>query len=462
MASAVGAVTKAALKGMVSGLLKFARIAGRTADEALAGVDTVTDVTRVLDNQRPLKALNISDDIIQTSPVLKHIDETPGVFKIIYENAEKLGKLSDRANAFLLKNVDLLGSLLKSNATALSNKFFDVLDKMPKFKKLAKENPENIDDLAKVVDRNPNTPVDSLAGDLDNAPGIVNGAGRLSPNADDALKFGDDFKSAIRRLEPYSQLDTAFIDRIEKSVKNLPPLESAKVKGIIKKLQDGKPLSSDGVDAKTLEDFIEKVDPGWGQRFKNLPKGAWDAVAQRTWKELIIWGAILGMGIYFVIKMIRKSEYNGTITEIKIDTKKWGEGVFVNHTPGMDINRKDEIVVSEAKVAGVDGTHTARQVIGPSQYVLSMKPPSPWPGDCTSSPCGKLYIRPNFFATLGETVGDTAAGVATAATEVAKGLFDGLLEGLGLGGMGWIKWVCLALIILSSAMLTIGIAMKFM
>jgi len=447
------------------GLAKIAGIAGKTVDDAAAAADKVTDVARIVNTDRPLKALGVADDVVQGSAFLKHVDETPGVFKIIYENAEKLGKLSDRANAFLLKNVDLLGSILKSNATALSNKFFDVLDKMPKFKKLAKENPENIDDLAKTVDRNPNTPVDSLARDLDNAPGIVNGAGRLSPNADDALKFGDDFKSAIRRLEPYNQLDTAFIDRIEISVKKLPPLESAKIKGIIKKLQDGK-VGADGkilgeVDEKALVDFIEKVDPGWGQRLRNLPKGAWDAVAQKTWKELIIWGAILGMGMYFIIKMVSKAQYNGTITEIKYDAKTWGEGVFVNHTPGIDINRKDEIVVSESKVAGVDGTHTARQVIGPSQYVLSTKPPSPWPGDCTSSPCGKLFVRPNFFATLGETVGDAAAGVATAAGEVAKGLFDGLLEGLGLGGMGWIKWVCLALIILSSAMLTIGIAMKF-
>ena len=458
MASALGAVTKGALKGMVSGLLRFARIAGRAADEALAGVDTVTDVGKILDNQRPLKALNISDDIIQTSPVLKHIDETPGVFKIIYENAEKLGKLSDRANAFLLKNVDLLGSILKSNATALSNKFFDVLDKMPKFKKLAKENPENIGDLAKVVDRNPNTPVDSLAGDLDNAPGIAaDGTGGLAAKADDVGKFGE----GLRKYPGFAGLGDDVFKNAENSLKKMPPSEVGKIKAIIKKLEDGKVL--DDVDAKAIEKFLDDANgPNWFKKqFTDLASP--DAAARnRAWGQLALWGAILGMGMYFVIKLIKKATYNGTITEIKYDAKTWGEGVFVNHTPGVDINRKDEIIVSESKVAGVDGTHTAQKIIGPSQYVLSTKPPSPWPGDCTSSPCGKLFVRPNFFSTLGETVGDAAAGVATAAGEVAKGLFDGLREGLGLGGMGWIKWVCLALIILSSAMLTIGIAMKFM
>ena len=440
---------------IVKGLTKIAGIAGKAADDAAAAADNVADVARVVDNTRPLKALGVTDDVIQGSAFLKHVDETPGVFKIVYDNAEKLAKFSDRANDFLLKNVDLLGSLLKSNATALSNKFFDVLDKMPKFKKLAKENPENIDDLAKVVDRNPNTPVDSLAGDLDNAPGIAaDGTGGLAARADNVGKFGE----VLRKYPKFAELGDDYFKNAENAFKKMPPSEVGKIKAIIKKLEDGKG-GLDDVDAKAIEKFLDDANgPGW---FKSLVSSN-AAARNKAWAQLALWGAVLGMGMYFVIKLIKKATYNGTITEIKYDAKTWGEGVFVNHTPGMDINRKDEIVVSESKVAGVDGTHTARQVIGPSQYVLSMKPPSPWPGDCTSSPCGKLYIRPNFFATLGETVGDTAAGVATAATEVAKGLFDGLLEGLGLGGMGWIKWVCLALIICSSAMLTIGIAMKFM
>jgi len=438
------------------GLAKIAGITGKAADDAAAAADNITDVARIVDNPRPLKALGATDDVIQGSAFLKHVDETPGVFKIVYDNAEKLGKFSDRANAFLLKNVDLLGSLLKAEAKVLSDKFFDVLDKMPKFKKLAKENPENIDDLAKVVDRNPNTPVDSLAGDLDETIGIAaDGTGGLAARADTIGKFGE----GLRKYPPFAELGDDVIKNAENALKKMPPSEVGKIKGIIKKLEDGKTLDVDGVDAKAIEKFLDDANgPGW---FKSLVSSN-AAARNKAWAQLALWGAVLGMGMYFVIKLIKKATYNGTITEIKYDAKTWGEGVFVNHTPGMDINRKDEIVVSEAKVAGVDGTHTAQKVIGPSQYVLSTKPPSPWPGDCTSSPCGKLYVRPNFFATLGETVGDAAAGVATAAGEVAKGLFDGLLEGLGLGGMGWIKWVCLALIICSSAMLTIGIAMKFM
>lgn len=440
---------------IVKGLTKIAGIAGKAADDAAAAADNVADVARVVDNPRPLKALNISDDIIQTSPVLKHIDETPGVFKIVYDNVEKLAKLSDRANAFLLKNVDLIGSILKSNATALSNKFFDVLDKMPKFKKLAKENPENIGDLSKVVDRNPNTPVDSMARDLDETTGIAaDGTGGLAAKADNVGKFGE----GLRKYPPFAELGDDYFKNAENAFKKMPPSEVGKIKAIIKKLEDGKG-GLDAADAKAIEKFLDDANgPGW---FKSLVSSN-AAARNKAWAQLALWGAVLGMGMYFVIKLIKKATYNGTITEIKVDAKTWGEGVFVNHTPGVDINRKDEIVVSESKVAGVDGTHTAQKIIGPSQYVLSTKPPSPWPGDCTSSPCGKLFVRPNFFATLGETVGDAAAGVATAAGEVAKGLFDGLLEGLGLGGMGWIKWVCLALIILSSAMLTIGIAMKFM
>jgi len=440
---------------IVKGLTKIAGITGKAADDAAAAADNITDVARVVDNPRPLKALGVTDDILQKSPFLKYIDETPGVFKVIYNNAGKLDSLPPRAQKFLSDNVDIIGPMMASNAK-YTDQLFEVLEKAPQFKKLAKENFDNITDLSKTIENAKTANIDDLAKAADETTGIAaDGTGGLAARADNIGKFGE----ALRKYPKFAELGDDYFKNAENAFKKMPPSEVGKIKGIIKKLEDGKTLDVDGVDAKAIEKFLDDANgPGW---FKSLVSSN-AAARNKAWAQLALWGAVLGMGMYFVIKLIKKATYNGTITEIKYDAKTWGEGVFINHTPGMDINRKDEIVVSEAKVAGVDGTHTARQVIGPSQYVLSAKPPSPWPGDCTSSPCGKLYIRPNFFATLGETVGDAAAGVATAATEVAKGLFDGLLDGLGLGGMGWIKWVCLALIICSSAMLTIGIAMKFM
>ena len=440
---------------IVKGLTKIAGIAGKAADDAAAAADNIADVARVVDAKNPLKALGVTDDVIQGSAFLKHIDETPGVFKVIYNNAGKLESLPPRAQKFLSDNVDLIGPVLSSNSK-FTDDFFEVLDDAPNFKKLAKENPANLDDLLKMVNNARTKNLADLAKAADETTGIAaDGTGGLAARADNVGKFGE----VLRKYPPFAELGDDYFKNAENAFKKMPPSEVGKIKAIIKKLEDGKGLDADGVDAKAIEKFLDDANgPGW---FKSLVSSN-AAARNKAWAQLALWGAVLGMGMYFVIKLIKKATYNGTITEIKIDAKKWGEGVFVSHTPGVDINRKDEIVVSEAKVAGVDGTHTARQVIGPSQYVLSTKPPSPWPGDCTSSPCGKLYIRPNFFSTLGETVGDAVAGVATAATEVAKGLFDGLLDGLGLGGMGWIKWVCLALIICSSAMLTIGIAMKFM
>ena len=444
---------------IVKGLTKIAGITGKAADDAAAAADNVADVARIVDNLRPLKALGVTDDILQKSPFLKYIDETPGVFKVIYNNAGKLDSLPPRAQKFLSDNVDIIGPMMASNAK-YTDQLFEVLEKAPQFKKLAKENFDNITDLSKTIENAKTANIDDLAKAADETTGIAaDGTGGLAARADTIGKFGE----GLRKYPPFAELGDDYFKNAENAFKKMPPSEVGKIKAIIKKLKDGKP-GPDGkvlgdVDAKAIEKFLDDANgPGW---FKSLVSSN-AAARNKAWAQLALWGAVLGMGMYFVIKMIKKATYNGTITEIKYDAKTWGEGVFVNHTPGMDINRKDEIVVSEAKVAGVDGTHTAQKVIGPSQYVLSAKPPSPWPGDCTSSPCGKLYIRPNFFATLGETVGDAAAGVATAAGEVAKGLFDGLLDGLGLGGMGWIKWVCLALVICSSAMLTIGIAMKFM
>lgn len=445
---------------IVKGLAKIAGLVGDKIENVVKKADEmVPDLTKILDKPRPLRALGVSDEILQNSPFLKYIDDNPGVFKAIYNNAGKLDSLPPRAQKFLSDNLDLIGPMLASNAK-FSDEFFDVLEKAPLFKKLSKENSENLTDLSFVIDlvkaknngKFPN--IQNLVDVVEETPGIAaDGTGRLAAKADNVGKFGE----GLRKYPPFAELGDDVIKNAENAFKKMPPSEVGKIKSIIKKLEDGKVL--DDVDAKAIEKFLDDANgPGW---FKSLVSSN-AAARNKAWAQLALWGSILGMGMYFVIKLIKKATYNGTITEIKVDAKTWGEGVFVSHTPGVDINRKDEIVVSESKVAGVDGTHTARQVIGPSQYVLSAKPPSPWPGDCTSSPCGKLYVRPNFFATLGETVGDVAAGVATAGAAVAKGLFDGLLEGLGLGGMGWIKWVCLALIICSSAMLTIGIAMKFM
>jgi hypothetical protein len=412
---------------------------------------------------KPLTTIGIPADIIAKSKFLKYIDDTPGMFKQIVDNGANFSKLTNqRAADFLSKYADTIVSLLKAKTPSFSNKFFDAAEQAPEFIQKMAKNSENVDDLALVVARNKDAPIEKISGALKNAPGIdpATGAGRLTASAGDALRLSDDaFKAGVLRV--YPDLDPQYVDKIAAAVKKLPPLEAQKIKNVVRNVENGKALSD--VDAKILDDFIATVEPGgMGALIKKWATSATDAVKQATWKQIIGWGIALGLGGYFIHLMVSKSNYRGTITEIKYDVKTWEkDGVFLKHEPGMDINGKDEINVSESKVATIGGLYPPKRVIGPTQYVIRVDV-STWPGDCTTSPCGAISIRPNFFATVGESVGDAAAGAATAAATAATSLFDALLQGLGLGGMGWIKWVCLALIILSSASVAIGIAMKFM
>jgi hypothetical protein len=452
------------MSALIKGLVTVANAVPPNQIDALVKGANKIPVEKAIDVAKPLTAIGIPADIIAKSPFLKYIDETPGMFKQIVDYADNFSKMTPQHVAdFLLKHPDLLLSFLKSKTSEFTVRTIAIMEKAPNFIQKMAKNSDNVDDLALVVARNKNASPDVLARAADAAPGIdpATGAGKLSASADDTLRLSDDaFKAGVLRV--YPDLDPQYVDKIAAAVKNLPPLEAQKIKNVVRKaIQDSKGLSD--VDAKILNDFIAKIEPGgMGALIKKWATSATDAVRQATWKQIILWGIALGLGGYFIHLMVTKSNYRGTITEIKYDVKTWEkDGVFLKHEPGMDINGKDEINVSESKVATIGGLYPPKRVIGPTQYVIRTDVSS-WPGDCTTSPCGAISIRPNFFATIGEAVGDAAAGAATAAATAATSLFDALLQGLGLGGMGWIKWVCLALIILSSASVTIGIAMKLM
>lgn len=131
-------------------------------------------------------------------------------------------------------------------------------------------------------------------------------------------------------------------------------------------------------------------------------------------------------------KYLKKKNYVGELTKA---VRKDADIVNISHSPGIDINKSDTIIIEDSqdkiKPENLNGSYKPTSVDGPSDQSIKVSKDIGKDG-CTTGKCGVVKLDPDFWGTLMDVVADIVNAAVDAGSDIFKNFFKNIADLLNM------------------------------